>query len=354
MLRALDLAIGGWGRVHPNPLVGAVVLSGDALVGEGYHAEFGGPHAERVAIQNAGDRARGGTLVVTLEPCAHRGKQPPCSQAIIEAGIRRVVIAGLDPNPVATGGVTALRESGVEVAVGLLAEEAGVLNAWFYHRFRQPDRPWVALKLATSVDYRIADHVGNSTWISGDTAREYVHWLRAGFDAIAVGAGTVRADDPRLTVRGVVEPRVAPARVVMMSSSDVAPGANLVRNTGNGRTILVTIGSEDAQPVSTDAGVHRISAPTLESSLRQLRSDGLETLLVEGGGVLAGSLLEANLVDRYYSIQSPLWLGSDGVPGAADLPSPPLREAHRWTVVERRALDQDTLCVMDRVPCLPD
>ena len=183
MQHALDLAWRGWGRVHPNPLVGAVVLDGGEAVGEGWHAEYGEQHAEPIALAAAGPRARGATLVVTLEPCAHQGKQPPCVDAILRAGIRRVVAALPDANPVAAGGAAALRAAGVSVELGLERSAAEAQNAAFLHGLGNPERPFVALKLATSLDGRIADLEGRSRWISGSDARGYVHWLRAGFDA---------------------------------------------------------------------------------------------------------------------------------------------------------------------------
>jgi diaminohydroxyphosphoribosylaminopyrimidine deaminase/5-amino-6-(5-phosphoribosylamino)uracil reductase len=210
MARALDLAWRGWGRVQPNPLVGAVVLSNGELVAEGWHPEFGDRHAEAVALAGAGERARGATMVVTLEPCAHQGKQPPCTEAIIRSGIRRVVAAMSDPNPLAAGGSERLREAGVEVEVGPLGDAAAAQNAIFLHSIEDTHRPYVALKLATTLDGRIADGFGRSRWISGNEARDYVQWLRAGFDAIAVGGRTARLDDPSLTVRGSVQPRVPP------------------------------------------------------------------------------------------------------------------------------------------------
>ena len=186
MERALTLAWRGWGRVHPNPMVGAVVLRGDAVVGEGWHADFGGPHAEVAALDAAGDAARGATLVVTLEPCRHHGKQPPCTDAIVRAGIRRVVAAISDPDPTAAGGAAALRRAGVEVALGPGAVVACRQNAAFRHRFTGSRRPWVALKLATSIDGGIADAAGRSRWVSGAEAREYAHWLRAGLQPVPV------------------------------------------------------------------------------------------------------------------------------------------------------------------------
>jgi diaminohydroxyphosphoribosylaminopyrimidine deaminase/5-amino-6-(5-phosphoribosylamino)uracil reductase len=204
MLRAIALAWGGWGRVGRNPLVGALVLRDGAVVGEGFHAEFGGRHGEMAALEAAGPKARGAGLVVSLEPCVHYGKTPPCTDAILAAGIRRVVFGAHDVDPQARGGGEVLRRAGVTVTAGLLEAEVRAQNALFFHRFAGTARPFVALKLAISLDARIADRAGRSRWVSGPEAREWVHWLRAGFDAIGVGGGTVQADDPSLTVRGAV------------------------------------------------------------------------------------------------------------------------------------------------------
>jgi diaminohydroxyphosphoribosylaminopyrimidine deaminase/5-amino-6-(5-phosphoribosylamino)uracil reductase len=216
MARALELAGRGWGRVAPNPLVGAVIVRDGELVGEGWHTEYGHPHAEVEALRAAGEAARGATAFVTLEPCSHHGKTPPCTGALLAAGIRRVVFAASDPNPKAAGGGEVLREAGVEVLGGVMAGEARDQNAVFFHTHSPAgaERPFVALKLALTLDGRIADHAGSSVWITGDDARSEVHRLRAGFDAVAVGSGTALADDPKLTVRGALEPRVPPVRVV--------------------------------------------------------------------------------------------------------------------------------------------
>ena len=351
MLRALDLAWRGWGRVQPNPLVGATVIAGGALVGEGWHAEFGDRHAEPIALDQAGERARGATLVVTLEPCAHQGKQPPCTDAIVRTGIRRVVAALTDPNPEAAGGADRLTAAGIDVECGLLQRAAADQNALFLHRFRQTTRPFVAVKLATTADGRIADAAGRSRWISGQDAQEYVHWLRAGFDALAVGGRTARADDPQLTVRGPVEPRVEPRRVVFDASADLDPDLTLVRTARRLATVLVT--SPSAPRARLDqlvaCGVQVVPAATLADGLRGLRELGIESLLVEGGGRLAGALIAQELADRYYWVQSPLWLGERGVPAIAGLPSEPIDRAPRWRVVERRVLGEDTLLVLDRV-----
>ncbi len=350
MSRALDLAWRGWGRVQPNPLVGAVVLQNGTVVGEGWHAEYGAVHAEAAALTAAGDAARGGTVVVTLEPCAHQGKQPPCADALIAAGVRRVVAALSDPNPAAGGGAARLRAAGLAVELGLLEREAADQNAAFLHNLRDPARPFVALKLATTLDGRIADANGNSRWISGTEAREFVHCLRAGFDAIGVGGVTARADNPSLTVRGTVRPRVNPLRVVFAADGDLPAALEVVRTAKAIPTLAIVAPS--APPARLDpvraAGVDVVPSPDLGHALATLRSRGIGSLLVEGGGRLAGGLLTAGLVDRYYWIQSPLWLGVGGVPATAGLRATALSDAQRWRVSQRRALGQDTLLVLDR------
>jgi diaminohydroxyphosphoribosylaminopyrimidine deaminase / 5-amino-6-(5-phosphoribosylamino)uracil reductase len=350
MARALDLAWRGWGRVQPNPLVGAVVLQAGELVGEGWHPEFGDRHAEAVALAGAGERARGATMVVTLEPCAHQGKQPPCTEAIIQSGIRRVVAALRDPNPVAAHGAERLRQAGVDVELGPLGDVAAAQNAIFLHSIEKPARPYVALKLATTLDGKIADGFGRSRWISGPEGREYVQWLRAGFDAIGVGGRTARIDDPSLTVRGPVQPRVPPRRVVFDRAADLGPQLTLVRTATDTPTTIVVSPSAEAARVRRleAAGVSIVMTTQVADALHALHEAGVRSLLVEGGGQLAGALLAAGLVDRYYWLQSPTWLGDHAVPAVAGLPSRSLDQAERWRVIERRALGDDTLLVLDR------
>jgi diaminohydroxyphosphoribosylaminopyrimidine deaminase/5-amino-6-(5-phosphoribosylamino)uracil reductase len=350
MARALDLAWRGWGRVQPNPLVGAVVLRDGELVGEGWHPEFGDRHAEAVALAGAGERARGATILVTLEPCAHQGKQPPCTEAIIRSGIRRVVAAIRDPNPLAAHGTERLRAAGIEVEVGPLGDVAAAQNAIFLHSLQTPARPYLALKLATTLNGRIADGYGRSRWISGGEGRQYVQWLRAGFDAIAVGGRTARLDDPSLTVRGSVQPRIPPRRVVFDTAADLGPQLTLVRSANETPTVVVVAPSAEAARVKRleAAGVTVLRSSTLREALQSLRTLGIGSILVEGGGQLAGALLAAGLVDRYYWLQSPVWLGDDAVPALTGLPPRALDQAERWRVIERRALGEDTLLVIDR------
>ena len=350
MARAVELAWHGWGRVQPNPLVGAVVIADGQIVGEGWHAEFGDRHAEAAALAQAGERARGATVVCTLEPCDHQGKQPPCTEALLRAGVRRVVAAVPDPHPVAAGGAARLRAAGVEVELGLLAEEAAAQNAIFLHAHRTSARPYVALKLATTIDGRIADANGHSRWLSAQPARDFVQWLRAGFDAVAVGGVTARADDPSLTVRGPLVPRVAPRRVVFAADGDVPPSLRLVRTARDTPTTVVasTLAKAERLAPLEAAGVDLVRAAGMADALRTLREQGVTSLLVEGGGRLAGTLLAEGVVDRYYWVQTPIWLGARAVPAVAGLPTTPLDEVARWRVTDRRALGDDTLLVLDR------
>jgi diaminohydroxyphosphoribosylaminopyrimidine deaminase/5-amino-6-(5-phosphoribosylamino)uracil reductase len=350
MARAVELAWRGWGRVQPNPLVGAVVIANEQIAGEGWHAEYGGRHAEAVALAEAGERARGATVVCTLEPCDHQGKQPPCTEALLRAGVRRVVAAVADPHPVAAGGAARLRAAGVDVELGLLAEEAAAQNAIFLHTHRTSARPYVALKLATTIDGRIADANGHSRWLSAQPARDFVQWLRAGFDAVAVGGVTARADDPSLTVRGPLMPRVAPRRVVFAADGDVPPSLRMVRTARDTPTTVVASAlakPERLAPLEA-AGVDLVRAAGMDDALRTLRERGVTSLLVEGGGRLAGALLAEGVVDRYYWVQTPIWLGARAVPAVAGLPTTPLDEVTRWRVTDRRALGDDTLLMLDR------
>ena len=350
MWRAITLAWGGWGRVGRNPLVGAVVVRDGVVVGEGFHAEFGGRHGEVAALEAAGARARGADLVVSLEPCAHYGKTPPCTDAIVAAGIRRVVFGAHDVDPRARGGAEALRRAGVEVVPGVLEVEARAQNAPFFHRFAGHGRPFVALKLAVSLDARIADSSGRSRWVSEGEAREYVQWLRAGFDAIAVGAGTATADDPSLTVRGRVVPARPPLRVVLDRRGEVPIGATVVK-TAREHATLVLLGREvpgSVRGALEAAGVQVADADGPPEAAAELARRGVASVLIEGGGVVAGRWLKEDLVDRIYLIVAPILIGGDGVPAFAGVPGTAIEAARRWRTVDRRTLGNDSLLVMDR------
>src|ERR671925_2138657 len=308
MRRALVLARRGWGRTAPNPMVGAVVVRDDEIVGEGWHALYGGPHAEVVALNAAGERARGSTLYVTLEPCAHTGKTPPCTDAIIRAAVARVVCAARDPHPIAAGGARQLEAAGIEVSVGIEESEACELNAHFFHALTSP-RPFIMLKLAISIDGAIADASGKSQWFTGEDARRYVHRLRAAHDAVAVGAGTALADDPSLTVRSGRPPRLPPTRIVFDRRVRLPLDSKLVRTAGEVPTIVVAAdaSSPEARALA-DARVRVIEETNLDDALRTLRALEVRSILVEGGAVLAGALLAAGGVEplAFFSVPGPV------------------------------------------------
>jgi diaminohydroxyphosphoribosylaminopyrimidine deaminase/5-amino-6-(5-phosphoribosylamino)uracil reductase len=288
MRRALALAERGWGQTSPNPMVGAVIVRNGEIAGEGWHEKFGEAHAEINALSRAGDAARGATLYVTLEPCNHIGKTPPCASALVAAGVARVVIATLDPGAQSGGGAGTLRAAGIDVVVGLLESEARELNAAFFHAFVS-DRPWVTLKLALSIDGAIADSERGPAWLSNELSRAEVHRLRAGADAIAVGAKTYATDHPKLTVRGPIQPRVAPAKVVFDPDGTLSAG----------RTSVL----EEFDDITF------VRVADLPAALRALRARGIRSLLVEGGASIASAFLDAELVDRLVIFQAPIVLG---------------------------------------------
>jgi diaminohydroxyphosphoribosylaminopyrimidine deaminase/5-amino-6-(5-phosphoribosylamino)uracil reductase len=311
MRRALALAPQGWGRVAPNPMVGALVVKNGNVVGEGAHREFGGAHAEVHAMSRAGPDARGGTLYVTLEPCTHFGKTPPCVDAITGAGLRRVVIGARDPNPAAGGGVERLRAAGIDVALGVLEDEASELIAPFLHSFRS-DRPWVTLKLAVSREGAIASASRDPRWLSGEESRRRVHHMRAGSDAIAVGMGTVLADDPLLTVRDAEPPRVRPLRVVISRSGRLPLTSRLALGVDEAPVLVFAESPDERHAAQLRAlGVDVVPAD-LRGAMRELKARGVQSLLVEGGAALAASLVDADMVDRLVLFRSPVVLG----PGA--------------------------------------
>ncbi len=347
MRHALTLAERGWGLVHPNPLVGAVVVRDGVVVGEGWHEGFGAPHAEPVALAAAGHATEGATLYVTLEPCAHHGKTPPCVDAIAAAGISRVVVALRDPNPEAAGGMARLAAAGVAVEHGLLEDAAARQNARFLHQFTAPTRPLVAVKLAVSMDGMIADADGASRWVSGPEARAWVHWERAGWAAIAVGAATAARDDARLTVRGALTPRVPPQRVIFDQSGRLDLAHGIFQDAPDvPLTVVLGPRSADRAAALEAAGATVLVTDGLPAALAALLVRGIDAMLVEGGGRLAGALLRAGLVDRVYQVQSPVWLGA-GRPAWGDLGAVAIAAAPRWHTVARRALGDDTLLVLE-------
>ncbi len=320
MRRAATLARRALGRTSPNPAVGAVVVRRGRVVGEGWTRPAGGPHAEVVALRRAGARARGATLYVTLEPCAHQGRTPPCTDAAIAAGVARVVVAVGDPNPLVRGrGIRVLRRAGIDVTTGVLAGEAGAVSAWFRH-FIVARRPFVFLKLAASLDGRIATGAGQSRWITGPEARRWVHELRNRVDAVMVGSGTVLADDPALTCR--VRGGRDPLRVVVDGRLRTSPRARMLRQRSPAATVVATTAASPVRRRQTlvRAGAEVLVVPgrgrhvDLEKLLHELGARGVVSVLVEGGGDLAAALLRARLVDRLAVLHAPIVLGGDGRP----------------------------------------
>lgn len=350
MRRALQLAALASGRTSPNPLVGAVLLDRqDVLVGEGFHARAGEPHAEVMALAQAGERARGGTLVVTLEPCCHHGRTPPCSAAVIAAGIRRVVIAMGDPNPrVNGGGIAALRAAGVEVISGVCSAEAHELNAAFLHRLTT-GRPLGILKWAMGVDGRIALGNGASQWISGPAARQWVHGLRSRCDAVIVGGGTLRADDPLLTSRGRRRPE--PLRVVLSRSLDLPSAARLWDQSE--ATTLVAHGVEAAPRARfqlDEQGVERLLLPscTPAALLQALAQRGCNQVLWECGPALAAAALGDGCVQRIAAVIAPRVLGGTpaGTP-VGDLGFTAMDQVPSWRSRDAQRLGSDLLWQLD-------
>ena len=356
MRRALALAERGWGQTAPNPLVGAVVVRDGEVVGEGFHERFGEAHAEIVALREAGDRARGATVYVTLEPCAHHGKTPPCADALVAAGVARVVIALRDPNPVAAGGAARLAAAGIETTFGVEERGAAELNAPFVHAFRSP-RPWVTLKLALSLDGAIATADGAPCWLTGDESRREVHRLRAGADAVAVGLRTALLDDPLLTVRDWPPPREAPRRVVFDRRALLPPGSRLARTARDVPTIVLAESPDPARAAVLERlGVEVLAAAGLAEGLAALRERGVRSLLVEGGAGLAGAMLDAGVVDRLIIFQAPVILGGGSLNAFGTLAPRAAGRLLRLEVLERREFGPDlkTVYALPAAPCSPD
>jgi diaminohydroxyphosphoribosylaminopyrimidine deaminase/5-amino-6-(5-phosphoribosylamino)uracil reductase len=352
MRSALALARRGLGSVWPNPAVGCVIARDGRVVGRGWTQPGGRPHAETEALARAGDAAKDATAYVTLEPCCHWGRTPPCADALIAAGLSRVVVALEDPDPrVAGGGLARLRAAGLAVEAGLCAAEAAEINAGFFQRMRL-GRPLVTLKLATSLDGRIATPSGTSRWITGPPARERAHLLRATHDAVLVGTDTVIADNPQLTCRLPGLGGHSPVRVVIDRQLRVPFAARLVTEARATPTWVVTLSSADQarQQALRDAGVVVIAAEPdaagridLGMALGLLGQEGLTRLLVEGGGRLAAALLQGGLVDRLVWFHAPLLLGGDGIPAVAELGLDGLAEAPAFERLSSEIVGDDVL-----------
>lgn len=316
MRLALRLARKGLGRTSPNPNVGAVIVKNGRLIGKGYHRQFGGPHAEVFALQEAGQAARGATMYVTLEPCSHQGKTPPCADRIIAEGIARVVVATEDPNPLVNGrGIRKLRQAGIEVTIGVEAPKAAALNEPFF-KFMRTGLPFITLKIAQTIDGKIAVPRGDSRWISGELSRKLVHRWRSHTDAVLIGIGTVLKDDPELTVR-LVRGR-NPWRIILDPDLRIPLTAKVVSDAEVSRTILVTA-SRNQEKLETlrQRGISIFFEPRqnsgdfdLHTVARKLAERGLISLLVEGGSRVFSTFLRQNLVDRLAIFQAPKIAGA--------------------------------------------
>ena len=362
MRRALGRARDGAGHVSPNPMVGAVLVTpAGTVLGEGAHEVYGGPHAEANAIRDAeqqhgADALRNATLYVTLEPCCHHGKTPPCTNLILEKNIPRVVVGTIDPFPSAQGqGIRQLREQGVAVELGVCEHACRRLNEAFFHHV-ETGRPLVTLKLAQTVDGRVATRTGDSQWITGPEARTLVHQWRAELDGVLVVTGTARSDDPRLTVRHVDGPQ--PLRLVLDREGTLPPDRTLFSDDAAGRTLAV-IGEETDRPAYADAladaGGHLLRIPEtddehldLPALLQRLGTDAghdaepLQSLLVEAGPGLATALLHQDLVDRFFCFVAPKVVGS-GTPSVGDLGITEMDEARTFAEQEWEAVGEDML-----------
>lgn len=356
MAHALRLAVRGRYTAHPNPMVGCVLANNGDVVGEGFHARTGEAHAEVVALRSAGDLARGATAYVTLEPCAHHGKTPPCADALIDAGVSKVVVAMLDPFAAVAGqGIERLEAAGIDVCVGLMQSAATDLNAGYLSRVTR-DRPFVRLKLAASIDGAIAMASGASQWITGPAARADVQRLRASAGAIVTGIGTVLADDPSLTVRAaeIDTGGLQPLRVVLDSQLRMPPAAAMLTHAG---TTLICHASDAGGTAQTlqDAGAELLSCKLsggrveVKQVLAELAERGVNNVLVEAGPELAGYFLEHELVDELVIYQAPHMMGSQTL-GLVTTPSwQSLSDRLALNVTDVRRVGSDT-----RITAIPE
>ncbi len=348
---ALRLAARARGDTAPNPMVGALVVKGGRSLARGHHVRPGLPHAEALALARAGRQARGATLYVTLEPCAHHGRTPPCVDSVLASGVRRVVVAMRDPDARTAGrSLARLRRAGIEVVVGVLADAARELNRGYLSRLER-GRPWTTLKLAATLDGRIATARGESRWITGPAARAWVHELRRGCDAIAVGSETALRDDPALTARRGGRALHRPRRIVIDSRLRTPPRARLLDASDPGRAWIVT---SPRAPARRRAALEAAGAAVLpvrardghldlRAAWRVLAARGVNDLLVEGGGGLAAALLRAGLVDRIALILAPRLLGGDARAAIGRLAIRRLSSALELRSLQLRRLGRDVL-----------
>ena len=350
MALAISLGRRNLGQTSPNPSVGCVLVKNDVIVGRGYTAPGGRPHAETQALKQAGSVANGSTAYITLEPCSHEGKTPPCAQALVEAGVKRAVIATIDPDKRVNGkGISILEAAGIEVKVGVLAEQASLDHAGFFSS--QSDcRPWITLKLATSIDGKIATSKGDSKWITGSSARHFVHNMRRKHDAIMVGSGTVISDDPNLNVRDLGT-CIQPYRIVVSSNLEIPVKSNLTKTiyeqpvwifhsneaSDERKSKWLDLGAQLFECQVDDFGI------SMKDIMQKISDKGITRLLCEGGGKLAASLMRSELVDEIVTFHGGLAIGADGFSSIGDLGIYSLGEAKRWRLNQTLSFGADVL-----------
>ena len=351
MRMALELALKGRGWVSPNPVVGAVIVRDDGtIIGQGYHERYGELHAERNALKNCIEPPAGATMYVTLEPCCHHGRQPPCTDAILEAGIRRVVVGSGDPNPrVAGGGIRILREHGIEVVEGVLKEECDAVNEIFFH-YIQTGRPYVVMKYAMTIDGKIAAYTGLSKWVTGEEARAHVQKLRHELSAIMVGVGTVLADDPMLNCR--IPGLTSPVRIICDTHLRTPLDSKVVQTASEIPTIIATC-CEDERAVLqyTEKGCRVLNVAKsgdlhldLQDLVRKIGAEGIDSILLEGGGTLNWSALESGIVNRVMAYVAPKLFGGSSAKTPVEgrgIPDP--QEAVRLRDISISRLGEDLL-----------
>ena len=349
MRQAIALALKGTGRVNPNPLVGAVVVKDGRVIGEGYHQQYGCPHAERNALAACTESPAGATIYVTLEPCCHHGTNPPCTQALIQAGVSRVVVGSADPNPLVAGkGIAQLKAAGIQVEEGCLQAECDAINFIFFH-YITTKQPYLALKYAMTTDGKIACHTGASRWITGEAARHHVHQLRNKYAAIMVGTGTALADDPELTCR--IENGNNPVRIVCDTQLRTPLSAKLVTTATEVPTIIATCCQDEIRHKPyQEAGCQVWVLPAknevvdLHALLQRLGQEKIDSVLVEGGGQLNWSLLQAGLVQRVYTYIAPKIFGGSTAKspvGGKGVDTP--QQAFQMKVISTQQLGDDFL-----------
>ncbi len=354
MRTALRLARQQLGQTWPNPSVGAVLVKNGDVIGQAATAKGGRPHAETQAIEQAGENARGATLYVTLEPCSHQGKTGPCADAVIKAGITQVVVACGDPNPKVGGqGIAKLRAAGIEVLEGVCEDEAREINRGFFSVITQK-RPFISLKIATSLDGKIATSNGQSQWITSQTAREYGHMLRSQYDAVATGIGTVLKDDPMLTCRLPGLENKSPVRVVFDSSLRLPATSQLARSAKEVPVWCIhNESSKNSDLESSGVTLLPYAAQgrtSLENAVALLAEQGITRLLIEAGAELSSAFLQSGLVDRMYWFRAPLVIGNDGLAAFNGSITQTLSDARRFQVKDHIVLNPDRLDILE---CLP-